>query len=661
MKPPCLIIVSFSALSASQNFCNSTRHPRNSKSCLVPEVVRGLRVLLVDGDSSALVYIASVLEEQLYNVKTTKFPSVALSMIQEGENEFDLVMADIGMKGMDIFTFLKRVLVRSDMPIIFMSSDEDFDLVTKALCEGACFFLHKPIRRWDIINVWQHVYRKRTFSQKIGSRKGDLGKEVPENDPRGNKITVVDSSFKNIERNDFLGTGNKTTSIDRRGKSRIEVEGGLRKVCVNQDQESPREARISSVERGNQGMPSRKRGIGTSYGGRSEERSDFKGLESVEDGSEGKDSDDDSSSLKKRSRMKWTPSLHLKFLDAVSSMGDGKVHPRTLLRRMSQPELSLCHVASHLQDMPASPYNFYGANGFTTGILDQHDPTMQTQGVFNYPHSLIGAATLHFGASSMGQNNCSSLGGHMQDPPPPGYSVPLYQKRGKPPNSDTPAHYTIKSLQKALKSASLSAKRDSLLSVNNMFSAPVHAANTGELPIHVSNGLNLTGPNGTDLIGNANEIYSHENQQLLGLDWSTQNFTHWSPVQGCLSNRTGIYQSVDVLPDVPQQVVDPFDQDLNPPTPSQYLQSLDQLAAQETGYFEGQSSNSSCGRSSSSFASNQELIPPNPGSFCDLLKLLEGGQEESNREPEIAEDDFDRYLEWFCSPDCGNDILYRCP
>lgn len=204
-----------------------------------------------------------------------------------------------------------------------MSSDEDFDMVTKALCEGACFFLHKPIRRWDIINVWQHVYRKRTFSLKIGSRKGDLGKEVPENDPRGNKITVVDSSFKNIERNDFLGTGNKTTSIDRRGKSRIEVEGGLHKVCGNQDQESPREARIASVERGNQGMPSRKRGIGTSYGGRSEERSDSKGLESVEDGSEGKDSDDDSSSLKKWSRMKWTPSLHLKFLDAVSSMGDG--------------------------------------------------------------------------------------------------------------------------------------------------------------------------------------------------------------------------------------------------------------------------------------------------------------------------------------------------
>ncbi|KAF7123477.1 hypothetical protein RHSIM_Rhsim12G0086600 [Rhododendron simsii] len=626
---------------------------RNSKSCLVPEVVRGLRVLLVDGDSSALVYIASVLEEQLYNVKTTKFLSVALSMIQEGENEFDLVMADTGMKGMDIFTFLKRILVRSDMPIIFMSSDEDFDMVTKALCEGACFFLHKPIRRWDIINVWQHVYRKRTFSQKIGSRKGDLGKEVPENDPRGNKITVVDSSFKNIERNDFLGTGNKTTSIDRRGKSRIEVEGGLRKVCGNQDQESPREARIAIVERVNQGMPSRKRGIGTSYGGRSEERSDSKDLESVEDGSEGKDSDDDSSSLKKRSRMKWTPSLHLKFLDAVSSMGDGKVHPRTLLRRMNQPELSLRHVASHLQ-MPASPYNFYGANGLTTGILDQHDPSMQTQGVFNYPHSLIGAATLHFGASSMGQNDCSSLGGHMQDPPPPGYSVPLYQKRGKTPNSDTPAHYTITSLRKALKSASLSAKTDSLSSVNNMFSAPVQAANTGELPIHVSNGLNLTGPNGTDLIDNANEIYSHENQQLLALDWSTQNFTHWSPVPGCfLSNRTGIYQSVDV----PQQVVDPFDQELNPPTPSQYLQSLDQLAAQEPGYFEGQSSNSSSGRNSSSFASNQELIPPNPGSFSDLLKLLEGDNGESNCEPEIGEDDFDRYLEWFCSPDCGNDYL----
>lgn len=308
--------------------------------------------------------------------------------------------------------------------------------------------------------------------------------------------------------------------------------------------------------------------------------------------------------------------------------------------------------------MPAPPYSFCRADGFNVGILDQHDPTMQTQGVFYYPHSLIRPATQHFGtgASSIGVKDCLSLGGHMQDPPPPVYSVPLYQKRGTPPNRDTPAHYTLKSLRKALEASNLSGKKESLTSVNNMFSAPVQAANNGELPIPVSNGLSSTGPNSTDLIGNVNDIYSPENQQLLGFNWSTENFTHWSPVPGGLGDWTSICQPVDMRPDVPQQVVDPFDQDLNPPTLPQCLQSLDQLTAQQTGYFQGLGSNSSSGRNPSSFAFNQELIPSSPS---DLLKLLEGDQgdvtSESNREPEIGEEDFDRYLAWFCSPNYGND------
>lgn len=310
------------------------------------------------------------------------------------------------------------------------------------------------------------------------------------------------------------------------------------------------------------------------------------------------------------------------------------------------------------QDMNAPSSNLYSADGFTLGIMDQHNPMMQTRGVFYHPRSPIGAATEHFGtgASSAVHNHCSSLGGHRADPPPPGYAVPLYEKQATPPNSDSSAHYTLKTLQKALNSADLTGKWDSSSNANNMFNAPVQAANNGE-PFHGSNGLSLSGPNDTKLIGNANEIYGHENQQLLGFEWSTENFTPLSPLPGGLSNWTSIYPSADVLPDVPQHVLDPFDQDLNP-LPQYNLQNLDQLAAQGTGYFEGQSSNSSSIRNSSSFASNQELIPPNPGSFSDLLNLVEGGHgevnRELNREPEIGEDDFDRYLEWFCTPDSGN-------
>lgn len=42
-----------------------------------------------------------------------------------------------------------------------MSSERDAYIAKKALAEGACFFLEKPISFKELKYVWQHVYRKR--------------------------------------------------------------------------------------------------------------------------------------------------------------------------------------------------------------------------------------------------------------------------------------------------------------------------------------------------------------------------------------------------------------------------------------------------------------------------------------------------------------------
>ncbi|KAI7998803.1 Two-component response regulator ORR23 [Camellia lanceoleosa] len=126
----------------------------SSRRRLIPEASRGLRVLLVDEDTSSLRDIASVLDEQFYKVTTIELASVALSMIQRAD-QFDLVMADTNMRGMDIFTFLSGILLKTDMPVIFMSSNDNMDMARKALIEGACFFFQKPIREQDLINKYK--------------------------------------------------------------------------------------------------------------------------------------------------------------------------------------------------------------------------------------------------------------------------------------------------------------------------------------------------------------------------------------------------------------------------------------------------------------------------------------------------------------------------
>lgn len=42
-----------------------------------------------------------------------------------------------------------------------ISATDDVNMAKKALSEGACFFLSKPILSQDLANVWQQVFKKR--------------------------------------------------------------------------------------------------------------------------------------------------------------------------------------------------------------------------------------------------------------------------------------------------------------------------------------------------------------------------------------------------------------------------------------------------------------------------------------------------------------------
>ncbi|KAM1299710.1 hypothetical protein EV2_011422 [Malus domestica] len=55
-------------------------------------------------------------------------------------------MANISMPDKHGFSFL-RVLHKIKIPVIFMSSEVNINVAKKALAEGACFFLQKPILR----------------------------------------------------------------------------------------------------------------------------------------------------------------------------------------------------------------------------------------------------------------------------------------------------------------------------------------------------------------------------------------------------------------------------------------------------------------------------------------------------------------------------------
>ncbi|CAL5419249.1 unnamed protein product [Camellia sinensis] len=606
----------------------------SSRRRLIPEASRGLRVLLVDEDTSSLRDIASVLDEQFYKVTTIESASVALSMIQ-GADQFDLVMADTNMRGMDVFTFLSGILLKTDMPVIFMSSNDNMDMARKALVEGACFFFQKPIREQDLINVWQHVYRKRA-SQEIENQK-------EEKDSHGRKIVKSDSTCI-LARNDCHGNGNGQLPIHKKKGNDQNKNCLLDGNCVQESQDTCKE-QMMTVEKVKQGESNIIQGIkimerdycsgkielmglglvqgdhakeslcttqtkdrgkdkqGTSNRERGDlKRRNSKGLKSIEDDCRGM-KNTGNSNTKKKSRMKWTPALHLKFMDAICAVGEREPHPQTIQRMMNEPNLTARHIASHLQkykervmrinsatdDSPIHQTNmieeasyFPGKSGF-----DGQNSMVNSQ----VPNSKIGAVAMQF-TSPVPMPN-------------PGLNV------------GTSAHYDLHKLRHSFFYKDLIENARS--SFPNNFNG-VQVANNGGLHGFNNSGVAI-GPfsNAFNLSSSANLM----DKQSHGFDVNLQDVCQQAPIQEWNPSPSNL-QNTNQFP----------------------LVAVPELT---------QERNFSQGLMTDSTSSGNALM-----SFVDILKLLEEDDEfEMFNGETIKEEDINRYIEWLSTPSDTDHHLHK--
>ncbi|CAI0444183.1 unnamed protein product [Linum tenue] len=121
----------------------------------------GMRVLAVDDDLTCLMVLETLLRKCQYHVTTTSQARMALKILRERRNDFDLVISDVHMPDMDGFHLLEKVGLEMDLPVIMLSANSDPKVVMKGITHGACDYLLKPIRIEELKNIWQHVVRKK--------------------------------------------------------------------------------------------------------------------------------------------------------------------------------------------------------------------------------------------------------------------------------------------------------------------------------------------------------------------------------------------------------------------------------------------------------------------------------------------------------------------
>ncbi|KAK1298505.1 Two-component response regulator ARR1 [Acorus calamus] len=249
----------------------------------------GLRVMVVDDDSTCLLVIERMLRLSGYEVTSCNHPGMALKIIEDKREEFDLVVTDVHMPGMDGFELMQKIGLIMDIPIIMMSSDSSHDMIMKGLQNGACFYLLKPLREEELKNIWQYALKR------------NINGRQPWRRISGN-MTNNDSSNEGV--------------VAKR-KNSVEEEDEEEDDCE------------SSANEGNSVQSLRRR--------------------RCEDEDEDVFGDNDDTARSKKPRVVWNRELHMQFLRAIGQLGYDKAVPKKILDLMNVPNLTRENVASHLQ------------------------------------------------------------------------------------------------------------------------------------------------------------------------------------------------------------------------------------------------------------------------------------------------------------------------
>ncbi|KAE8678247.1 Two-component response regulator-like APRR9 [Hibiscus syriacus] len=147
-----------------------------------------LRVLLVEADDSTRQIIFALLRKCSYRVAAVSDGLKAWEMLKGRPHSVDLILTEVDLPSISGFALLTLIMehdVCKNIPVIMMSSQDSVSTVYKCMLRGAADYLVKPIRRNELRNLWQHVWRRRSsvvggnpsLDESVGQKKVEASSE----------------------------------------------------------------------------------------------------------------------------------------------------------------------------------------------------------------------------------------------------------------------------------------------------------------------------------------------------------------------------------------------------------------------------------------------------------------------------------------------------
>ncbi|ONK58285.1 uncharacterized protein A4U43_C09F10600 [Asparagus officinalis] len=169
----------------------------------------------------------------------------AWEIVRERPDSIDVVLVEVEVPSISGTSLLSMIMDHEGckhIPVIMMSSNDSVNIVFNCMLKGAADFLVKPVRKNDLRNLWQHVWRRQTLNDGIGNKgvhQDDNAMKTFEANPRKAKQLVVDQYLQCISIKKTVRKGvmpNYIVVLNSCTKSDVEVES----VCKQSNIEPQR-------------------------------------------------------------------------------------------------------------------------------------------------------------------------------------------------------------------------------------------------------------------------------------------------------------------------------------------------------------------------------------------------------------------------------------
>jgi DNA-binding NtrC family response regulator len=129
------------------------------------------RVLVVDDDPALLEALPRALQLRMSDVTVDTADSAAAALDQIGTRDYDAIVTDIKMPGMDGLELLAGIRARQpDTPTLMITGHGEYDLALRCLRGGAYDFIQKPIDRDHFVASLHRAIRAHTLNRLVHER-----------------------------------------------------------------------------------------------------------------------------------------------------------------------------------------------------------------------------------------------------------------------------------------------------------------------------------------------------------------------------------------------------------------------------------------------------------------------------------------------------------